>query len=144
MSFGARVSGHGQFGAPIATFTIDTFTSVDDTSGQTATITVKSDGTVVSSNLEGLLQIANWFTPTQEGAGNGYYVQITRLSGAAFTSNAASSVVSLAANKAAYLTRTTTGTSTIVYKIEIFSDSGGTTLVSQESSVTMSATVLPS
>jgi hypothetical protein len=143
MSFGARVSGHGQFGAPIATFTIDTFTAVDDVAGQTAIIIVKSDGTVVSINQEGIVQTANWFTPVQDGAGAGYYVQITRLSGSSFTSNAASSVVSLAADKSASLTRNTIGTSTIVYKIEIFSDSGGTTLVSQESSVTMSATVLP-
>jgi hypothetical protein len=137
------MSGHANI-ITILPITINSWSSTDDISGQTCTITVKADGTIVTSNSDGVFQTLNWFNPTTSGGGAGYFVKITRTGGtaAAFTSNQANTFASLATDKTAYMQRLPTGTQNLTFSVEIASDAAGTTIVTSDMSTQMTCTVL--
>jgi hypothetical protein len=71
----------------------------------------------------------NWYSPTTTGIGNSYWIRITLLSGDALTVNDASGWTQLSSNRQAYVSQSGIGTKSSDIRIEISTDSGGSTIV---------------
>lgn len=95
------------------------------------------DGTMAGVSSDSF----NWFQPTTAGVGAGYWIRLTVNSGTSPTGGSPTATwLQMNSARSWSLTRTTIGTSSGNYTLEIASDSGGVTVVSS-ATITMTATV---
>lgn len=98
-----------------------------------------SDGLIRKQlNTSGVTTHANWWSPTQPGAGTGNWVRVTHLTGDAFngSSEAVGAWISLSSTRTWQLARSAVGVSSLTATVEVASDPDGTNIVS-----TMSVTL---
>jgi hypothetical protein len=97
------------------------------------TITLNTDGTItwsVNSNGNWGVEDTNWATPTTGGVGNSYWVRGTVTSGSpGMTSGTSDTWLQLSSARAWTFSRSTIGTTSGVYTLEIASDSGGSNII---------------
>lgn len=113
--------------------------TVIDPSDANCSVTFDNDGDGNHVDGSGTV-VFNWFNPTIPGVGANYWIRLTVNSGTAPAGSATATWLQLNSARAWNLARTTIGTSTGNYTIQIASDSGGATIVSSVT-FTMTSTV---
>lgn len=114
------------------------------TSTSSAALLLYADGTMGATGSDSALDAAFWRTPTEAGAGAGYWVRLTVTAGAAPSSGSSTGAwVSLASTVSWQWSRSTVGSTTATVTLEIASDSAGTTVLASRSGITVTVTKEP-
>jgi hypothetical protein len=112
---------------------------VIDPADATATTALQTDGSVThgSSSFPGVF--ADWFLPNTAAIGNGFWIRATIISGT-FSSGTAGTWLQLNAARTWTRQQTVIGVSTVVFTLELATDSGGANIV-KSCQCTLTATV---
>lgn len=112
-----------------------------DPADASSVLTFDSDGDGTMAGISS--DSFNWFQPTTAGIGAGYWIRLTVNSGTSPTGGSPTATwLQLNSARSWSLTRTTIGTSSGNYTLQIASDSGGANIVS-DATITMTSTVEP-
>jgi hypothetical protein len=105
-----------------------------------ATVTLEFDTDGDGSMQGNVTNAFEWFSPVTPGIGTGYWIRLTVNSGTSPSGSAVGSWLQLSSARSWSLTRTTIGTFTGNYTLEIATDSGGTNIVASQT-INMTAQV---
>lgn len=109
-----------------------------------AALLLYADGTMAATGLGSALDAAAWLTPTDAGAGAGYWVRLTVTAGAAPSSGSgAGAWVSLGSTVSWQWSRSTIGSTTATVTLEIATDAAGATVVATRSGIPVTVTREP-
>jgi hypothetical protein len=109
--------------------------NITATYGGAATMTdgvsIVTNGTIAGSGSLNYAGPANWYSPTTTGIGSSYWVKFTLNSGSAWAAGLVNNTIyALTASRTIQWSTTIGTTKTASVTVSIYSDSGGTTLVS--------------
>lgn len=99
----------------------------------TGSLTLGTDGSQSTAGTDSVAGVSWWTAAPQTGIGSSYWAKMTVNSGSALSGAATGSVLALSAARTWSLSRTGIGSNTSNVTLEIFSDAGGTQLVSSKS-----------
>lgn len=110
-----------------------------DPADATATTALQTNGQVTHATTQFPGAFTDWFLPNTTNIGNGFWIRATIISGT-FTSGTAGTWLQLNAARTWTKQQTTVGSSSVVFTLELATDSGGANIV-KSCQCTLTATV---